>query len=230
MQAASILLVDPDTERAQTLVAALSDAGHEVSVVSDEGSATAALATSEPDLVVLELLPQDSDGLDLLRRIASDDKYRSARIVMASAVHDEHTIAAAFDAGADDYIKKPFSRVEFLARVSACLRRPPSRPQFQQQLGAGELLVDDVSRRVTIRGVPIKVSPRQYRLLKFFVANPDRLFTRQQLLAQVWDSDKDMGERTVDVHIRRLRSVLEPLQCDNYVQTVRSGGYRFSTR
>jgi two-component system phosphate regulon response regulator PhoB len=129
--------------------------------------------------------------------------------------------------GADDFVGKPIDMPEFLARVDACLRRP-ANTQRARTVCADDIIIDTVGQRVSVAGEYLSLAPREYRLLLFFLSNPDRAFTRQQLLLHVWDKDKSVGPRTVDVHIRRIRSVLEPFGYDRFLQTVRGSGYRFS--
>jgi len=138
-------------------------------------------------------------------------------------------VASALESGADDFIGKPLNIPEFIARVDACLSRP-AKSFHSRAVSAGGVTIDNVSHRATADGTSLSLAPREYRLLLFMITNQDRVFSRRQLLVYVWDRDTSVGPRTVDVHIRRLRSLLEPFGYDTYVQTVRGSGYRFSLR
>ena len=135
-------------------------------------------------------------------------------------------VVTALESGADDFVGKPYSMPELVARVSACLRRPAST-HSSDELRAGGIVVDNIGHRVFVDGDSLTLAPREYRLLVFLIANRDRVFSRHQLLIHVWDRNVNVGVRTVDVHIRRIRSLLEPYGYDRYLQTVRGSGYRF---
>ena len=138
-------------------------------------------------------------------------------------------VVSALKSGADDFVGKPIDMSEFLARVDACLRRPAHHTEARE-VRAGAITVDTVGHRVSISGNFVSLAPREYRLLLFLLSNQDRVYSRKQLLLHVWDQDSTVGPRTVDVHIRRLRSLLEPFECEGYLQTVRGSGYRFSLK
>lgn len=227
MSLASILLVDGDTAARGLVARELRELGHDVSESGDAGGALRAVERKRPDLMVLEWALPDLAGLELLSDMKRNDELRPMRIVMTSNRSAPEDVVAALELGADDFIGKPFAMREFVARVSACLRRPPATYD-SERLSAGGISVDKAGHRVLVDGRFVALAPREYRLLLFLLSNQDRVFSRRQLLIHVWDRDAAVGVRTVDVHIRRLRSVLEPFGYDRYLQTVRGSGYRFS--
>ena len=165
--------------------------------------------------------------IELLSDVRRSEALRKMRVLMTSARSDSDDVVAALKCGADDFIGKPINMGEFIARVGACLRRPANLAD-SDTISAGGISIDNVSHRVTVEGNYVVLAPREYRLLLFLLTNQDRVFTRKQLLVHVWDREATVGPRTVDVHIRRLRSALEPFGCERYLQTVRGTGYRFS--
>jgi two-component system phosphate regulon response regulator PhoB len=220
MSLASILLVDDDVTARALIAQDLRELGHDVSESNDAGSALKAIAQKQPDLVVL-------DCIDLLSDVKHNDELKHVRVVMTSAHHEPDDVVAALELGADDFIGKPFSSRELVARVGACLRRPATSHN-SGRIEAGGISVDKIGHRVAVDNKVVSLAPREYRLLLFLIGNRDRAFSRRQLLIHVWDREAMVGVRTVDVHIRRLRSVLEPFGYDRYLQTVRGSGYRFS--
>jgi two-component system phosphate regulon response regulator PhoB len=220
MSLASILLVDDDVTARALIAQDLRELGHDVSESNDAGSALKAIAQKQPDLVVL-------DCIDLLSDVKHNDELKHVRVVMTSAHHEPDDVVAALELGADDFIGKPFSSRELVARVGACLRRPATSHN-SGRIEAGGISVDKIGHRVAVDNKVVSLAPREYRLLLFLIGNQDRAFSRRQLLIHVWDREATVGVRTVDVHIRRLRSVLEPFGYDRYLQTVRGSGYRFS--
>lgn len=175
------------------------------------------------DLVLLDWMLPDNSGIDLLHRIR---KYHSMLpVIMVTAKTEEEDKILGLDVGADDYVTKPFSVRELNSRIQALLRR--SMPD-EQPLHIGDLFLDSVSHRVKVNETPLELSPTEFRLLHYFMSHTDRVFTRTQLLDQVWGSQVYVEERTVDVHIRRLRKQLQPFDLDSLLQTVHGSGYRFS--
>ncbi|MDX1499329.1 MAG: winged helix-turn-helix domain-containing protein [Woeseiaceae bacterium] len=227
MTLASILVVDPDTEARRLIAGQLRDAGHDVTETSDAESALRSVAEARPDLVVCDFTLPDTAGLQLLGDVRRRDEFRRIRVLMTSARKGPDDAVLALTSGADDFVGKPIVVPEFLARVSACLRRP-AQAADARKVDAGGIRVDRLGHRVVVDGDFVILAPREYRLLDFLVGNPERVFSRKELLVHVWDRDAQVGPRTVDVHIRRLRSVLEPYGYDRYLQTVRGAGYRFS--
>lgn len=227
MSLASILLVDGDAAARGLVARELRGLGHDVSESGDAGGALRAVQLKRPDLMVLEWALPDLAGLELLSDVKRNDVLRPMRVVMTSNRSKPEDVVAALELGADDFIGKPFAMREFVARVGACLRRPAA-PCDSDRLQAGGVSIDKAGHRVLVDGRFVSLAPREYRLLLFLLSNQDRVFSRAQLLIHVWDRDAAVGVRTVDVHVRRLRSVLEPFGYDRYLQTVRGSGYRFS--
>jgi two-component system phosphate regulon response regulator PhoB len=227
MSLASILLVDDDVTARALIAQDLRELGHDVSESDDAGGALRAIAQKRPDLMVLDWVLPDLAGIELLSDVKHNDDLKHVRVVMTSAHHEPEDVVAALELGADDFIGKPFSSRELVARVGACLRRPATSHN-SGRIEAGGISVDKIGHRVLVDNKVVSLAPREYRLLLFLIGNQDRAFSRRQLLIHVWDRESTVGVRTVDVHIRRLRSVLEPFEYDRYLQTVRGSGYRFS--
>jgi two-component system phosphate regulon response regulator PhoB len=228
MTARKILVVEDEAPIRQMIAFNLTRAGFEVAEAEDCSSARRRIADSRPDLVLVDWMLPDSSGLELTRTLRRDETSREVPIIMLTARAEERDKVLGLDGGADDYITKPFSPRELLSRINALLRR--AAPPADEALVAGELRLDPVSHRVHVGDAEVAVGPTEYRLLKFLMENRDRVYTRAQLLDFVWGQNVYVEERTVDVHVRRLRKVLEPSGTDRYVQTVRGAGYRFSTR
>ena len=227
MTLASILVVDPDTAVRTQMATELRGLGHEVSESEDAGAALAAVKRTQPDLLICDCALPDLDGVELLTDVRRSEELKSMRVVMTSGNNAAADIVKALESGADDFVGKPLSMPEFLARVGACLRRPANL-HTSSQVSAGGITIDNVGHRVSVNDEYVSLAPREYRLLLFLLTNQDRVFSREQLLVHVWDRDSSVGPRTVDVHVRRLRSILEPYDKDRYLQTVRGSGYRFS--
>jgi two-component system phosphate regulon response regulator PhoB len=210
------------------LVFNLTRAGFEVDEAEDCRTARQRIVDGRPDLVLVDWMLPDSSGLELTRSLRRDETNRDLPIIMLTAKVEEREKVIGLDGGADDYITKPFSPRELVARINALLRR--ATPSDDAPLQAGELQLDPVSHRVLAGGKEIRLGPTEYRLLKFMMQNPERVYSRGQLLDRVWGQNVYVEERTVDVHVRRLRKALEDHGADRYVQTVRGAGYRFSVR
>ena len=227
MSLASILLVDDDVATRSQIARELRELGHDVSETHDAVGALKAVAQKRPDLMVLDWILPDVAGIELLGDVKHNDELKHVRVVMTAASHGPDEAVAALELGADDFIGKPFSSRELMARIGACLRRPAALHN-SGYLRVGGITIDKAGHRVIVDATPVSLAPREYRLLQFLIANPDRAFSRQQLLIHVWDRNAAVGVRTVDVHVRRLRMVLEPFGYERYLQTVRGSGYRFS--
>jgi len=186
------------------------------------------LASRRPDLILLDWMLPGQSGFEFARQLQNDKSGSTPPIIMLTARDQEEDKIAALEAAADDYISKPFSVNELLARIKAVLRRTAPLDN-KEQLEADGLLLDPGTCRVTAAEAPVELSPLEYRLLHFFMHHRERVYSRQQLIEQVWDT-AFVEERTVDVHVRRLRKLLEPSGHDRLIQTVRSAGYRFSSR
>lgn len=224
-----ILIVDDEPAVRQMLQFTLSLDGFDCHEAGSAEEAAGALAAQTPDLILLDWMLPGVSGLDYTRRLKRDPRTRGIPIIMLTAKDEEADKIRGLDGGADDYVTKPFSTQELLARVRAVLRRstPPGAGETMEVAG---LKLEAQTRRVTARGVNLNLSPTEFRLLHFFISHPERVFTRSQLLDQVWGNHAYIEERTVDVHILRLRKVLAGYGYDRLIQTVRSVGYRLSTR
>lgn len=224
---ASIMVVDSDSASRSLISQSLRENGHRVAESSSARAAIAGAVHECPDLMVCDSTLPDSHGVQVLQEIRSTDELRDMRVLITGGRRSEINAATALQLGADDFINAPLDMKELLARVDACLRRPATscRPA---KLSAGGIAIDDNCRRVVANGKTLTLARREYRLLFFLMQNQERVFSRQQLLVHVWDEQTSIGPRTVDVHIRRLRSSLEAFGFDRYLQTVRGAGYRFS--
>jgi two-component system, OmpR family, phosphate regulon response regulator PhoB len=226
----SILVVDDEPAIRQMLAFALTGAGFEISEAGDVEHAQAVLSEQRPDLILLDWMLPGVSGVDLARRLKRDPATRRIPLIMLTARGEEGDKIRGLEVGADDYITKPFSTRELIARINAVLRRNAVDEKDEESVEVGGLRLDAGTHRVTADNTPLELSPMEFRLLQFFITHPERVYSRAQLLDQVWGSDSYVEERTVDVHIRRLRKLLEPRGYDRLIQTVRSVGYRFSTQ
>ena len=222
-----ILVVDDDPAIREMVGMALTRAGYEMLVAGNALEARRIIASQRPDLVLLDWMLPGQSGFELARQLNNDNAQRPLPIIMLTARDQETDKVAALEAGADDYIAKPFSVSELLARIKAVLRRTAQHDD-SERLEIDGLGLDPVTCRVTAAGTPVELSPLEFRLLHFFMRHQERVYNRQQLIEQVWGTAY-VEERTVDVHVRRLRKILEPSGHDRFIQTVRSAGYRFST-
>ena len=227
--AANILLVEDEPGIQELLKLNLGQAGHQVTATDDAEGALQYLKTTLPDVILLDWMLPGMSGIDLCRRLRADKRYQPVPIIMLTARGEEQDRVAGLDTGADDYITKPFSPRELVSRIRAVLRR--RAPQMTEEaVETAGLRLDPLSHRVTGGGKALDLGPTEFRLLHFFMTHPERVYSRSQLLDQVWGDDVFVEERTVDVHIRRLRLALEVSGHDRLVQTVRGAGYRFSTQ
>jgi two-component system phosphate regulon response regulator PhoB len=224
-----ILVVEDERPIREMIAFGLRRAGFEVREAEDSRSARNAVADRMPDLLLVDWMLPDTSGLELTRALKREAATRDLPVIMLTARAEEADKVAGLEGGADDYITKPFSPRELLARVNALLRRS-SGAGDTEQLRCGELVLDRASHRVTAGDQPVTLGPTEYRMLEFFMQHQDRVYSRAQLLDRVWGGNVYVEERTIDVHIRRLRKALEEPGCDRYVQTVRGSGYRFSAR
>jgi two-component system phosphate regulon response regulator PhoB len=222
------ILVVEDEPAIQTLIAVnLRRAGHDVATALDAESAQRQINEALPDLILLDWMLPGISGLELARRLRADARTRQVPIIMLTARGEERDKVQGLETGADDYVTKPFSPRELLARIQAVLRRrAPEATEDAVELGG--LKVDPVTHRVTAKGIAVNLGPTEFRLLHFLITHPERVHGRSQLLDQVWGDHVFVEERTVDVHVRRLRAALEPSGLDRLIQTVRGSGYRYS--
>ena len=224
----TILIVDDEPAIREMLDFTLSNEGYSCRTAADASEARELLAVQTPDLILLDWMLPGVSGIDLARGLKRDPKTSDIPIVMVTARDGELEKVKGLDTGADDYITKPFSNKELLARIRAVMRRT-SKLLPEGAIEIGGLKLDSETYRVSAAEIRVELSPTEFRLLHFFVTHPERVYTRGQLLDSVWGDNIYIDERTVDVHIRRLRKALIPHNYDRYIQTVRSVGYRFST-
>jgi two-component system, OmpR family, phosphate regulon response regulator PhoB len=225
--AATILVVEDEPAIQELIAYNLKQAGHQALRADNAEQALNLVSNALPDLVLLDWMLPGLSGVEFARRLRADKRTRTVPIIMLTARSDEQDKLVGLDTGADDYITKPFSPRELMARIKAVLRR--RAPEMTDDVvQAGGLRLDPGSHRVTGHGKPVELGPTEFRLLHFLMTHAERVHSRTQLLDQVWGDHVFVEERTVDVHIRRLRKALEPTELDRLVQTVRGTGYRFS--
>ena len=227
----SVLVVEDESAIAELIAINLRHAGFEVTVAADADQAQAAVDRVLPDLVLLDWMLPGQSGIALAKRWRGDARTREMPVIMLTARAEEADKITGLDAGADDYLTKPFSTRELMARIRAVLRRKAPEALDTAVEVAG-LKLDPATRRVTRRvgneGREIKLGPTEFRLLHFLMTHPERVHSRAQLLDRVWGDHVFIEERTVDVHIKRLREALAPVQCAGLIETVRGAGYRLT--
>jgi len=224
-----ILVVEDERPIREMVAFGLRRAGFEVVEAEDTREARARIADRRPDLVLVDWMLPDMSGLELTRALKKDKDMREVPIIMLTARAEEQDKVSGLEGGADDYVTKPFSPRELLARINAVLRRSHAASR-DEVVSAGGLSLDSAGHRVMVGESTVPLGPTEYRLLSFFMLHPERVYSRGQLLDRVWGGNVYVEERTVDVHIRRLRKALESFDCDQFIQTVRGAGYRFSIR
>jgi two-component system, OmpR family, phosphate regulon response regulator PhoB len=222
-----ILVVEDESAIAELIAINLRHAGYEVTVAASSDQAQAAVDGVLPDLVVLDWMLPGQSGLALAKAWRTQPRTRELPIIMLTARAEEGDKVSGLDAGADDYLTKPFSTSELLARIRAVLRR--KAPEALDTLvDIDGLQLDPATRRVSREEREVKVGPTEFRLLHFFMTHPERVHSRSQLLDRVWGDHVFIEERTVDVHIKRLREALDAVQCAGMIETVRGAGYRLT--
>lgn len=225
----NILIVDDEAAIREMVSFALTRAGFDVEEAADGQEAMTKVADCAPTLILLDWMLPDVSGVDVARRLKKDEISARIPIIMLTARSEENDKIRGLEVGADDYVTKPFSPRELVARINAVLRR--IEPEAEGgTVAQGDLQLDPASHRVSAKGSALELGPTEYRLLQFFMTHPERVYTRSQLLDRVWGQNVYIEERTVDVHIRRLRKALADHDCDKLIQTVRGAGYRFSTQ
>ena len=224
-----ILVIEDEAPIREMLGYTLMKEGYIFREAADVEQARPLLASEKPDLVLLDWMLPGMNGADYARRIRNNPDTRDIPIIMLTARGEEADKIRGLDTGADDYVTKPFSTRELLARIRAVMRRTKNMDDGGI-ISVKGLSLDPETFRVTADEQTVDISPTEFRLLHFFITHPERVYTRDQLLDQVWGQNVYVEERTVDVHIRRLRKTLEPYNYAQLIQTVRSVGYRFSTR
>ena len=223
----SILVVEDESAIAELISINLRHAGFEVTIAATADQAQSEINRVLPDLVVLDWMLPGQSGLALAKQWRAHARTRELPIIMLTARAEEVDKISGLDAGADDYLTKPFSTSELLARIRAVLRR--KAPEALDTLvDVGGLKLDPATRRVSRDDREVRVGPTEFRLLHFFMTHPERVHSRSQLLDRVWGDHVFIEERTVDVHVKRLREALEPVQCSRMIETVRGAGYRLT--
>ena len=222
-----ILIVEDEPAIRDMVAFALRKADYEPAHAGDAREANIAIAERVPDLILLDWMLPGTSGLEMARRLRKEELTRDVPIIMLTARGEENDRVNGLEAGVDDYVVKPFSARELLARIKAVIRRSGSADE-DGSVNLGGLRIDGAAHRVFAGDTPVPIGPTEYRLLHFFMTHAERVYSRAQLLDNIWGGNVYVEERTVDVHIRRLRKTLEPFGLDNLVQTVRGSGYRFS--
>lgn len=232
MSFSKILIVDDEPAIREMLRMALELDGNTCIEAGSAAEAMPLIVDERPDLILLDWMMPEISGLELLRRLKRDDNLKDIPVIMLTAKTEEQNAVNGLDAGADDYISKPFRPRELMSRIKAVLRRSEGEADGEN-LQCEALVLDPLGHRVFIDEELISMGPTEYKLLKFFMTHPERAYSRGQLLDQVWGNNVYVEERTVDVHIRRLRKALNPrsgVDYGRFIQTVRGTGYRFSIR
>jgi len=225
----SILVVEDEPAIQELVSFTCASSGFKVRRAESVGAAQEAIRSELPDLVILDWMLPDRGGIDLLRDLRAEERTRALPVIMLTARGAEADRVAGLDAGADDYVVKPFSPRELVSRVWAVFRR--RAPQHAgEALSYVPVTIDPVKHEVLVEGTAVKMGLAEFKLLKFLLGHPDRVFSRTQLLDNVWGDHVFIEERTVDVHVLRLRKALAPVGAQNLIQTVRGLGYRLSTR
>jgi two-component system, OmpR family, phosphate regulon response regulator PhoB len=222
-----VLVVEDESAIAELIAINLRHAGFEVAVASSAEQALAAVAGVLPDLVILDWMLPGQSGLALAKRWRAEQRTRELPMIMLTARSEEVDKIAGLDAGADDYLTKPFSTNELMARIRSVLRRKAPEA-LDAVVAVGPLKLDPATRRVNREEREVKLGPTEFRLLHFLMTHPERVHSRAQLLDRVWGDHVFIEERTVDVHVKRLREALGPVQCAHMIETVRGAGYRLS--
>ncbi|WP_313914379.1 phosphate regulon transcriptional regulator PhoB [Tahibacter sp.] len=222
-----ILIVEDETAIRDMVAFALRKSGMDPVHAADARIAQSAIAERVPDMILLDWMLPGMSGLEYARRLRKEDLTREVPIIMLTARGEEGDRVNGLDAGVDDYVVKPFSARELIARIKAVMRRTHG-DEGDGVVELGGLRIDGAAHRVYAGDQTVQIGPTEYRLLHFFMTHAERVYSRSQLLDQVWGGSVYVEERTVDVHIRRLRKTLEPYKLENLIQTVRGAGYRFS--
>jgi two-component system phosphate regulon response regulator PhoB len=227
MSSFNILVVEDEDAIREMLMMVLEQAGFMPIAAADAEEAQKFLDDNLPDLILLDWMLPGISGVEWARRLKKEPIYRDIPIILLTARGEEEDKVRGLEIGADDYVSKPFSPKELVARIRAVLRRS-GKIQGQAQITVGDLMLDTEQHRLSIGDKQLEVSPTEFRLMHFFMTHPDKVYSRTQLLDQVWGRSVYIEERTIDVHIRRLRKILEEYGREDLVQTVRGFGYRFS--
>jgi len=222
-----ILVVEDESAIAELVAINLRHAGFEVAIAADAEQAQAEVDAVVPDLVILDWMLPGQSGLQLARRWRGQARTRALPVIMLTARALDVDKVTGLDAGADDYLTKPFSPTELMARIRAVLRRK-SPEALDSPVEVGPLRLDPATHRVSGHGQEVKMGATEFKLLHFFLSHPERVHSRTQLLDKVWGDHVFIEERTVDVHVKRLREALTPVRCAHLIETVRGAGYRLT--
>jgi two-component system phosphate regulon response regulator PhoB len=228
MARAKMLLVEDDAALAELLIWHFKREDFDVKQTPDGEEALLLAKEATPDIVLLDWMVEGLSGIEVCRRLRRMPETANIPIIMLTARGEENDRVGGLEAGVDDYVVKPFSARELLARIRAVMRRTRDDDE-DGSVSVGNLRIDGAAHRVFAGDAPVPIGPTEYRLLHFFMTHPERVYSRAQLLDHVWGGSVYVEERTIDVHIRRLRKTLEPFAVENMVQTVRGSGYRFSS-
>ena len=228
-----VLIVEDEPSIAELISINLSHAGFTVARAFQADEAVMMMRTISPDLIILDWMLPGKPGVQFAKELRANPATQSLPILMLTAKGEEADKVLGLDAGADDYVTKPFSPKELVARVKALLRRHTPSTTEEKALSVGPIQLDPVSHRLTITGPnlslkSVALGPTEFRLMQFLMANPERVHSRTHLLDNVWGNEAYIEERTVDVHIKRLRAALSPYDCDRFIETVRGSGYRIT--
>ena len=221
-----ILIVEDERPIREMIAFHLMRAGYDTLEAEDCREARKLLADERPSLALIDWMLPDMSGLELTRMLKRDKEFEDLAVIMLTARADEHDKVTGLEGGADDYMTKPFSPRELVARIKAVLRRSGSAEN--EVVTSGEIKLDAAAHRVLAKGTEVHLGPTEYRLLKYLMTHPERVYSRNQLLDRVWGANVYVEERTVDVHVRRLRKALTEHGVERYIQTVRGSGSRFS--
>jgi len=222
-----ILVVEDETPIREMITFVLEQNGFNSVEAKDYEQAIVAIKEPYPDLILLDWMLPGGSGIKIAKALKRNEYTRNIPIIMLTARSDENDKVAGFDAGVDDYVTKPFSPKELIARIKAVIRRV-SPTSLEEVIEFQGLSLDPVAHRVAINGIPLELGPTEFRLLHFFMTHTERVYSREQLLDNVWGVNVYVEDRTVDVHIRRLRKAITGAGHENFIQTVRGSGYRFS--
>lgn len=229
MRGKHILIVEDEAAIREMIGFAMRRSGYELTEAANGQQAQLQVAEKVPDVILMDWMLPDVSGVELVRRLKREELTRDIPIIMLTARSNEDDKVYGLDSGADDYVTKPFSPKELLARIRAVLRRHEG-DQEDEIICVRDLELNGSSHRVSASGREVHMGPTEFRLLKFLMMHQDRVYSRAQLLDYVWGRNTYVEDRTVDVHILRLRKLLKPFRCDKMIQTVRGSGYRFSAR
>ena len=224
----NILVIEDDTPIREMISLSLSQAGYQVSGCVDVKCAKKQIAEMKPDCLVVDWMLPDSSGIELIRWLRRQSAYKHIPALMLTARAEESDKIEGLDSGADDYMTKPLSLRELRARIKALMRRPGQYSEDTHLLKSGAILLNTDNHQVTINKKPLELSKTEYQLLKFFMSHQNRVYTRDQILTAVWGNDAYLGDRTIDVHILRLRKLLKPFKLEHCIKTVRGTGYSFA--